>query len=289
MKLGAAWKSLRQAKTGVAVKGPSSLKEKVFSFLASRKDDYRAPGYHPSSMYKLCPRKAVLDELFPVDPEVFTPGLLMTFDIGHAMHDWWQNKYLGPMGVLVGKWQCYNCREKIGSDTDWKPRPTECESCKSDKGFGYSEIGLKDEALNIVGHCDGVLLIDGEYCLFELKTINDYGYQTLLGPKSSHRYQVTIYMKLLGIKKAVIVYINKGKTGQLKEFAIDFDDTMWEDVCFRIKLNEDTKKEMEDNGPSLDLVDRTPRICISDSCEMARWCPQKASCFGREAKVAYKP
>ena len=91
-------------------KRESILVDRLVEYLDELDDDYAKDSFfHVSSLYYMCPRCEVYKAVLP--PEKLPSARLdaitqARFDVGHAMHYWYQTKYLGPMGVLKGKWKC---------------------------------------------------------------------------------------------------------------------------------------------------------------------------------------
>ncbi len=167
------------------------------------------------------------------------------FDNGHATHARWQN-YLDRAGFLRGYWRCKNpfCKktygeeEKIGifnpsAQPEWK-----C-SCGSTERLGYEEILVKTEPqYKFEGHCDAVIDVrgsqyaqNGPYDVFvaDLKTIKDEMYRELMEPKPEHVVQTNIYMWILDLQGAVVIYENKDNQ-QLKEMFIPRDNDLIEKI-----------------------------------------------------------
>lgn len=77
----------------------------------------RAPGLHPSEVAGACPRLVCLWR--SVRPEFHPPGdeidvwLQRIFDDGTMHHLWYQERYLGPAGVLYGTWVCSRCKREV--------------------------------------------------------------------------------------------------------------------------------------------------------------------------------
>lgn len=69
--------------------------------------------WHPSEIVgkDFCPRLEVLRRRLklPEKRGEVDVGKERIFDVGHAMHHWYQEKYLGPMGELWGHWRCSRC------------------------------------------------------------------------------------------------------------------------------------------------------------------------------------
>lgn len=98
-----------------AVHGPSELIPSLDVHLRKleAKPSNRADGWHPSAFCGSCARHEVLTQISPREFEPFTvdPKLRRIFDVGTQHHDWFQNEYLGPMGILWGRWQCSRCHD----------------------------------------------------------------------------------------------------------------------------------------------------------------------------------
>ena len=70
------------------------------------------------------------------------------------------------------------------------------------------------------GRADGILCIDGENYVLEMKSINSFGFQKLgVMPKPEHMKQIQLYMHYFNIPKGIILMENKGNQ-ELKEFVI---------------------------------------------------------------------
>ena len=66
----------------------------------------RKPGLHASGLYDVCARRNVLMTVYGSHTTPHTAGNYFTFDVGHALHYWWQERYLGPKQELWGDWMC---------------------------------------------------------------------------------------------------------------------------------------------------------------------------------------
>lgn len=202
------------------------LVKSIHTYIKERPKDERAPGNHPSEIasdYR-CPRREVIKlimqdcELDPAEPtNVVSEG---NFDAGHAIHHWFQNKVLGPMGILNGKWICGHCSATILGFL-----PKSCPLCdQTVRGFGFVEQNIEIPEHNIVGHIDGVLDIEGRLVLLDIKSHKSSTFTGLKEPKQGHIGQVMIYMKALGLTKAVVLYVQKDNWYNLKAFEVDFDE-----------------------------------------------------------------
>lgn len=68
---------------------------------------------------------------------------------------------------------------------------------------------------NLNGHYDGVIVIDGERYLLEIKTINHVAYERVSKYNNVYKkyiLQAHCYMKALGLTKTIFLFVNKGHT-----------------------------------------------------------------------------
>lgn len=210
-------------------KSSNTLTERLVDFLANYEDDYANDTYfHVSSLYYMCPRceiyKAVLPaEMLPQDRlDAITKA---RFDVGHAMHYWYQNKYLGPMGVLKGKWQCSRCHDVVRG-----LMPTGfCKKCAGEgrdkvKEWVFDETVVLSKKWNIKGKTDGVLVLDDLEYVLDIKTCKPSLFGSLKSAWPSGVYQVQVYMWLLKIERGILLYVDKSVDGStpVKEFPVEY-------------------------------------------------------------------
>ena len=254
--------------------------------------DYR-PGYRGSGVGKMCEREEVFKKLLPRAWAPVSPELRDIFEVGHAIHHRWQNYKLGPAGILEGWWVCRTCGFKIEGfmPSDICPSCESlrrcgscrarmqdgiyvqnhyCKKCKSES-WEYEEYALEHRELGIVGHCDGVVLVEGTRYIWEFKTINENGFlnRIPLYPLKEHVAQVQVYMWLKGLKHAIIHYLNKN-TSKQKEFHIEYNDLVRKDVVRKIKLitRHQEGNTLPDNG-----------VCTTRYGTRAKRCPWVRECF----------
>ena len=168
------------------------------------------------------------------------------FDNGHGIHHRWQ-KYLDMANVLRGVWRCPNpdCGKKYGENEligifnpsaqpDW-----ECEACGSSKRLEYEELSVKtDPKYLFEGHCDAVIDVSGtkfaqngpyDQFVLDFKSMKDDMYSELIEPKPEHVIQTNIYMWILNLQGAVVLYENKNSQS-VKELFIPRDDELIEKI-----------------------------------------------------------
>ena len=237
----------------------------------------RSVGLHPSQIHGMCYRAKMYDEYllevmkndpdvkFNVYEETITATLQAKFDIGHAIHHWYQNHYLGPMGILKGGWRCPHCDTvKQGF------RPANVCSCGVDR-WRFVEPETLIPELNIVGHCDGIIdRGDGEWVM-DIKTIDPERFKALSEPSLSYVYQVHCYMMALNIRRAIILYVDKSSNlaNPTKEIKIFFNPDIEAEIR---QIAEDYRKMKV--GRIL-----TPRTCDNKSCTTAKRCAYSSVCF----------
>lgn len=255
---------------------------------------------HCSSLFQVCARKEGLIKKLNPPHEKIVAGQQLTFDIGHAMHYWWQHRYLGPRQELWGDWFCSGCKS-----TTRGFMPMSC-SCGTDwrSGIHYVELEVKDETLGYIGHTDGILVdrASNKRRIFEFKSISDSEYKKLKGPKPSHIIQAHAYMRRLGPEEALIVYANKGiqcewsrvdgeiRAGKInvKPFVVKFDAKLWSEVETRIKERKEAltvfDKILQENGSITEAdISKCRRICATKEDDAAKYCPVREQCFRMRA------
>lgn len=285
------------------------FKEDFLDWLVNGKEEPpRAPGLHCSSLWKTCPRIPLLETKYRdyLKVETKTAGQQLTFDVGHALHDMWQNKYIGPFARLWGRWVCLAC----SPGEDGRPKvvhegtlPECCPSCSTPwqyvdgtQNLVYAETFVADDDLKYCGHCDGILISrGGKKVVFEFKTISKSQFDGLKSPKFEHVIQVHAYMHALGIKQALVLYMDKGSQADwkkkpdgtwsctnphLKPFNVEFDQALWATMSARIR-DYHKAAEMAKTLPVIERshIDEFRRVCTSRSCDMAGDCSVRDLCF----------
>lgn len=225
-----------------------------------------------SSMGYLCPREEVLRARLKIDKiENQSAQTIRIFNIGTAYHTMVQNDYLGRHGYIWGNWKCLVC-EHVVKDSYM---PEKCPRCSRDRStIIYEEFELKSQNFNITGHPDGIILIDGKKWLLELKTINDFGFKDVIArgqPKDDHILQSNMYMGMLKIYQALVVYFNKD-SGAWRQFYIKYDNAL-----VRSKLDSITYMRQCIDDPEKPLPARV--LCANMTCSRAKNCPVSKQCF----------
>lgn len=287
----------------------------------------RADGWHPSSFCDMCARHDVIFKIAGLkekdDP--ITARLRRIFDTGSALHDWYQTKYLGPAGLLWGKWMCSRCHgvtwgfmpetkhECDGAQYHYTcaklchdgPRPGErnvervkarggCNHCGIWGQWEYKEVPVlyehRDLKVPIVGHSDGLVTdtprsMNGTWSVFELKSINNRGFDMLPEPKKGHRNQAEIYGRLLQMgmckspesvvvpkpEKGIVFYVGKN-TSEEKDFEFDLDQKR---ADYLLSQPFEVEKAFREQ-----VLPERHGECVSMFASRAKACQVSSYCFG---------
>lgn len=162
-----------------------------------------------------CVRWLTADMLGIAPPMKVPPQLRKIFDNGNYVHKRYLKKYLVKMGIAA----------KVLN------KKTGIEDC-------FIEMTIYDDKTWVKGAPDAVVVNpeDGLPYIFELKSINDYGFKKLVQPEEAHILQVHLYMMLLSeIPRAAVFYEDKD-TQSTKEFIVLKDDNVIKYLQDRIAL-----------------------------------------------------
>jgi len=276
------------------------------------RSSHRLPGLHASSLHSTCARREILVAialLVTESPivafrEAASAGGAFTQDLGHALHDWWQNKYLGDSGLLYGHWRCVRCGS-VKEGTKPKRCSVGLDCIGKAARFEYREMQVHVQGgLDIHGHTDGIILerpfdLDSKRRIFELKTKSPTQYPAIHSPDRKHVIQVHTYMAGLGLDEAIIVYTNKGKQcawtfregnfiagkPHVKAYLVPFDPKLWEQVTQVVKEYHEAKRRIDaiadGRGDPKKLLNphEFTQVCDNEKCAMARSCGVKDLCF----------
>jgi hypothetical protein len=213
----------------------SILVKRLVKYLDDYEDDYgNDSSFHVSGLHGMCPRLEIYKRIIPEEllpSERLDNVTRARFDVGNALHYWYQNKYLGPMGVLRGKWLCQRCGEEREG---FMPKGGSCSSRGCHWVFQESSVFSKE--WNIVGKCDGIVVVDDKEYLLDLKTCKPSLFASLSKPWPSAIMQVQIYLWLTGLRKGLLLYIDKSVDGTVpvKEFMVEYSDKAVEDAKGKI-------------------------------------------------------
>ena len=183
-----------------------------------------------SSISDVCVREVLLGIRNGVSSKRFTNvGLQVTFDIGHAFHEFIQNsqEYLGRK--KVGWWRCSACGVKY-----FGRYPVQrCSSCNAyPEAFRHEEHSLSlPEEIPVSGHPDDFLEIaPGDIRVVDYKSLSGDEFKKLTAPKAEHIIQVTGYMEYLqydlklpakiNSRRGLLIYMSKQHVAQQFPFKV---------------------------------------------------------------------
>lgn len=211
----------------------------------AKRDIKKAPKadtwFGPSRLPTLCPKAIVLAHRLDVDLlDEVTLKARWRIDRGTAFHMIMQELWLGPMGYLLGGWQCPRCAHIHGGvpgvDRDGDecitvtfasavPMPEGCEKCQLKAGkwkrFRFVEPEFKDHDLLILGMSDGLLhMAPNPLEVMDIKTTGtplDKSSTTREGvfipslreaPRENDASQLQWYMDASGTRSGRLVYMS---------------------------------------------------------------------------------
>ncbi|HHE67441.1 MAG TPA: Dna2/Cas4 domain-containing protein [Candidatus Parcubacteria bacterium] len=92
-----------------------------------------------------------------------------------------------------------------------------------------TEIDIPPQEL-VVGRADAIISVKGEPYVLDIKSITGrIDLRKMKEPKIESYYQVQLYLHYFGIKKGILLYLNKD-TNELKEFVFDYDKKVVEKI-----------------------------------------------------------
>lgn len=271
-----------------------------------------------SSLPFFCDRKLRILDLHPEKKEQVQAQQRINMDIGTAIHAMCQSG-LGKAGILLGSWKCPLCGNiekgkyperqckcsskcegqlKLNKATKSKPKhytgciwpcgfealDRNCVSCPRMVNWEYVETRVGCDKLKLTGKYDGLLDINNELFILEIKTISSDAYSWLTKPKTSHIIQTRVYQHLEGKNlkrdlRSIIWYVDRGNTkGAMdssigKGFIVDPNE---EEVLALFKRVEQYWKDKS-----------KPGIPCKSLCKTAKdgqkvFCPVASMCFDPE-------
>lgn len=217
--------------------------------------------YHPSGLSD-CARLEVYKKM-GFKGGKHSPKLIRVFNNGSYVHtriQW----YLGEMGVLKGFWFCPQCATKY-----WGLKKDHPENkCTREMEPEYKEVPIQDDEIMMRGHADGIVVLEGQEYLLEIKSINDNGFKNLTEAMEHHRVQANLYMKNRGLKAVIFLYECKNDQN-LKEYIVPFNPT----------LNVKYEQVMRSATEGMKSRVLPERVCKTQADAKKRWCEACELCF----------
>lgn len=168
----------------------------------------------------------------PVDPIPVSPSLVGVAQSGTDRHVRLQK------AIMAMRKRGYDCEyidvaayikkfKPAGTEVVGKRGPeTKCYNCIYDMSF----------------MCDGILRINKEYYVLEIKTESTFKFSQRLGVDEKHYAQATCYSLLLGIDKVIFLYENRD-TCLKKTYLFQVTEKMRNDIKEKISFVEKCVKE----------------------------------------------
>lgn len=296
---------IRQMKSGSQT--ASLIGTLVDRYLIERPPDDRDDSWHVSDICMMCARARALRIKHMAGGIGNNPTSERIFDMGKGIHHIYQNWYLGPAGVLWGKWKCLRCdREEWG----FRPKSLDGEGCFHDgkshswkyqevpvrvtaadrlAGYPWAEEGLKEGKFkDITGHADGLVLCGNPsmWVVPDFKSCKEeiFRFTYSKAPHEAHRRQVNMYGYFIGRgfveapddveipepERSLVMYVNKS-TSEEKEHI----DRISEDL---VKESLDEVAKFDRFSVTGELPDPHP-VCDSRDSKRAKKCTEFTSCF----------
>lgn len=189
-----------------------------------------------------CTLKLVCDILgFPCTDKI-TPQQQRIFDNGNSVHKRYLSQYLKKLNMSC---VLYDVKDNIVTSHD------------------FIEQGIKSKIHWIKGSPDAIIFNDedGLQYVFELKSIKQELFNELEAPDFKYLVQVTIYMFLTKIPRAIIFYENKNDQ-RTKEFSLTLDNNLLNSLLEKISIIQKFVEEYPTTGKLPECDCRGTKICL---------------------------
>jgi len=193
--------------------------------------------YYPSEVGK-CLRKIWYSYKYPKEVE---PQLLKVFELGNIIHDF--------------------VAEVIKSQ-----KTPSVELLREE-----FPVKMEIEDFTISGRVDDLMLLksSGEQCLVEVKSTRNVDFVTK--PQSQHESQIQFYMHASGIKKGILLYVDK-RDLKTKTFEVKYCEEKSENIINRFKKIHETLKKDELPNPEAKEIREWNWMC--NYCEQKELCDE---------------
>jgi CRISPR/Cas system-associated exonuclease Cas4 (RecB family) len=168
----------------------------------------RHAGIHPSQVVHACMLRVYWQILGKEERARFNANTLITFDIGHAVHDMVQGY------GKAGAWgPSYQPEVKITNGSH--PLATEL----------FIEGSADAENILVIDDIPNAPIYEVGL-VHEYKTIKSVNFAKLTRPKPEHKQQATIYSAVLDRPIVAYLYLCKDDS-TMSDFPVEFDPTLW--------------------------------------------------------------
>lgn len=278
-----------------------SIKHMIHKELAGWQHPRPHGTLHASEVLKgeFCPREwAFLDMgLAKKKKEFIGTAMRITFDHGRDMEYRLRNEWLRRF--MIGFWSCRVC--KHDHPTFGKVPMAKCPSCGWEQ-WEYKETRLLSPTSGVSGGIDGFVDVgQSKAVILEIKSMDKDEHKKLAAPLADHKIRTSLYLRLadetlmkqsdrINTKQAKILYVSKSygfkdesmkeagipdsPFSPFKEFSIDRDDSLTDDVLNRAKALTLWRKLPPDQNPGLPCG-----VCINGLTKRAQQCCAVGPCF----------
>lgn len=194
-----------------SITDPVLLSHALFNLGASRQSTPYPASLRISGLHDVCVRERVLGYRDKSSTTRFDPlSLCVTFDIGHAIHEFFQNDGKYFRDRRIGWWRCLAC----GNVFFGKFPKTDCRNCGANReAVRYHEHAMAlTSPYRVTGHMDNFMeLAPGNIVVADFKTISGAGFKALTAPKGDHEIQVTSYFITLPYCQEIPIKVREDK------------------------------------------------------------------------------
>lgn len=300
-----------------------SISKAIDSHIKKREELPNSHGYgwHPSSFCDMCVRQRVISDLVCLEKaDDLSPRLFRIFDVGTAMHRWYQEEYLGPLRILWGPWRCSRCHRvlwgfmpKVKCDCEIVQKTKKCvHYCSHDGQFVKEEMDERGGCLHCgkwgrweyleipfyydaklsepyLGHCDGIIRLNDIWYLLEIKTINSFGFSALWTPKPAHVLQGQAYSEL--IRRQAVKNLPKALPKVEKIILLYLGKNTSDEKEFVIDVDQEVGEEVllkpvnVENSLRIGELPERHEECEEKTSKRAKKCDMKKFCFAKNVNV----
>jgi hypothetical protein len=240
--------------------------------------------YNISSIFGECPRQTMLEALIQ-KPSDWNAQATRRADAGSAMHWWYQNKYFGPMGVLMGIWECTACGARTEKGSLMPFVPCGCGGPNS-KRWEFVETRVEYEipglpGVLLTGYYDGGIQSDHGKFLVDMKFPGPKTFSKLSSPPEGYVNQVELYMAIEGWDgEGLLFYGDKNDGTEAVEFIVHRNESALPEAVEKIKAIEVVKSDLRKWAEERCALVIPDRICADEKIgRFSRWCPWGQECF----------
>lgn len=129
-----------------------------------------------------------------------------------------------------------------------------------------TEVSIPSQEI-VSGRADAILCMEKENYVLDIKSINSMIFRKMTTPKEDNVYQVQLYMHFFGIKKGILLYVDKDQQ-EIKEFFLDYDAELCKSLMDKFHF---LKGQIESNTVPARLEDY-PRNWQCNYCAFKEVC-----------------